>query len=194
MILYHLSQTLKLGDTLVCDHQNCLRLAEPFLQGLERGEDCFAGMVLNGKYLFAVLSRSGLREWSDYAKWATEGAFEYVRRKKYPRCVSRLACNYFYSDLADSKRLYELDWGMESEEEREKVRLFEVEVEDERPDRRDMSLYDAAYDAMNERQDIQKVLDCADAYYAGRQGPEPIWELLSDKKAVAVRDISELLR
>ena len=68
MILYHMSQTLSLGDTLVCDHQKCTRLSEPFVQGLEQSEDCFVGMVLNAKYLFAVLSRSGLREWSDFAK------------------------------------------------------------------------------------------------------------------------------
>lgn len=194
MILYHMSQTLKLGDTLVCDHQKCLRLSEPFVQGLERSEDCFAGMVLNAKYTYVVLCRYHLKEWSDYAKWATEGAFEYVRRQKFPQCVGRLNCNYFYSNLSDSKRLYEYDWSEETEEERQKVHLFEVDLDDERPEKRDMSIYDAAYDAMSERQDIKTVLACAEAYYAGSQGKEPIWELLSSGKAVAVKDISHLLR
>lgn len=188
-----MSQTLKLGDELVCDHQKCLRLSEPFIQGLERSEDCFAGMVLNGKYLYELLGRYHLREWSDYAKWATEGAFEYVRRQKFPQCVSRLSCHYFYSNLSDSKRLYEYDWGDETEEERQKVHLFEVEVDDEHPEKRDMSVYDKAYSAMSERQDIATVLACAEQYYAGSHGQEPIWELLSSGKAVAVNDISYLL-
>ncbi|MCR5767034.1 MAG: hypothetical protein K6G45_00885 [Lachnospiraceae bacterium] len=193
MILYHMSQTLSLGDSLVCDNQKCMRLSEPFIQGLEQSEDCFIGMVLNAKYMFAVLSRSGLREWSDYAKWATEGAFEYVRRNSYPEAVSRLNCNYFYSDLEDSRKLYEYDWGEASEEEQALVHLFEVEVDDSQPDKRDMSLYDEAYDAMSEKQDIKTVLRCAEEYYAGHQSKDPVWEILSDKKAVAVKDITDIL-
>ncbi len=191
MRLYHMSQTLKLGDNLVCDNQKCMKLSEPFIQGLEQSEDCFIGMVLSGKYLFAVLSRSGLREWADFAKWATEGAFEYVRRTRFPNAVSRLKCNYYYSNLEDSKKLYEYDWGEASEEEREQVHLLEVEVDDDQPDRRDMSIYDEAYEAMSDRQDVKAVLRCAEEYYSGKQSKEPVCEILSDKKAVAVKDITE---
>ena len=77
MILYHMSQTLKLADTLTPDHQKNISLVQPFVQALERSLDCFYAMVLNGKYLYAVLGKFKLWEWSDYAKWATEGAFEY---------------------------------------------------------------------------------------------------------------------
>ncbi len=132
-----------MGDALVPDHQGCAALAQPFTQALERGMDCFDSMALTGKYLYAVLRRSGLREWSDYAKWAAEGAFEYVRRRDFPHRPSRLGCNYFYSDLSSSKRLFEYDWGEASPEERAAVRLLEVELEDEHPARLDMSLYDA---------------------------------------------------
>ena len=129
MRLYHISQTLKLGGALSPGHQKLSDLAEPFLQGLERGPDCFCAMLLNGQYMFAVMKRSGLREWADYAKWATEGLFEYVRRRSFPEAVSRLTCTYYYDNLADCRRLYEEDWGGEIPEEREKVR-HTVLVED----------------------------------------------------------------
>ena len=51
------------------DYRRSRPLVAPFLEALERGEDCFYGMVLNGAYLYAVLGKSGLREWADYAKW-----------------------------------------------------------------------------------------------------------------------------
>ncbi len=193
MIVYHISQTLKEGDAMVRDHQRCMELSRPFIQALEYDKSCFYGMVLNAKYMFAVLKRFGLREWSDYAKWATEGLFEYVRQTEFPDCISRLNCNYFYTDLADSKKLYEMDWGEETDEERSKVHLFEVEVDENRIEKRDMSIYDEAYDAMSARQDMEKALECARKYYTGEHGDEPIWEYLYAGDAVAGRNITEVL-
>lgn len=193
MRLYHISQTLKLGDALSPGHQRLSDLAEPFLQGLARGTDCFCAMLLNGKYMFAVMNRSGLREWADYAKWATEGLFEYVRRRSFPEAVSRLNCVYYYDDLADSKRLYEEDWGEETPEEQEKVRLYEIELEDPTPQRRDMSVYDEAYDAI-ERLDLDAAVAAAERYFRGEASAEPVWEILSDKPARADRDLTHLLR
>ncbi|MBR4194862.1 MAG: hypothetical protein IKQ54_11115 [Oscillospiraceae bacterium] len=193
MRLYHISQTLKLGDALSPGHQRLSDLAEPFLQGLARGSDCFCAMLLNGKYLYAVMKRSGLREWADYAKWATEGLFEYVRRRSFPEAVSRLACGYYYDNLADCRRLYEEDWGEEIPEEREKVRLFAVELEDPAPQRRDMSLYDEAYDAV-ERQDPEAALELAARYFRGEASEHPVWEILSDKPGKAVEDLTPSLR
>ena len=40
MEVYHISQSLQLGDTLTPDYEKLYQLAEPFLQGLERGLDC----------------------------------------------------------------------------------------------------------------------------------------------------------
>ncbi len=80
MEVYHISRSLRLGDTLTPDYEKLYQLAEPFLQGLERGLDCFAAMVLQGKYLYAVMSHlRGLRYWADYAKYATEAVFEFVK-------------------------------------------------------------------------------------------------------------------
>ena len=116
-----------------------------------------------------------------------------MRRRDFPHRPSRLGCNYFYSDLSSSKRLFEYDWGEASPEERAAVRLFEVELEDERPARLDMSLYDAAYAALSERQDGQAALELARRYFAGEGGGEPVWELLSARPARAVKDITGYL-
>lgn len=194
MTVYHMSQTLALGDALVPDHQRCAALARPFTQALERSADCVYSSVLTGKYLYAVLSRSGLREWSNYAKWSVEGAFEYVRLTRFPDVPSRLACNYFYEDLPSCKLLFQYDWGEAAPEEREAVHLFEVELEDAHPARLDMRLYDEAYDAMEERQDVETVLDCARRYFAGEHSGRPVWELLSDRPAKAVKDMTAYLK
>ena len=194
MIVYHMSETLKLGDSLEPDHQRTEALCRPFIQALERSEDCFAAMVLNGKYLCAVLDKSGLREWADYAKWATEAAFEFVRAREFPERVSRLHCCYYYDSLENAKKLFNYDWGWASDEERAHVHLYEIKLEDAEPDRRDMCLYDSAYDAMAQRQDVDFVLTNARRYYAGERSAEPVWELLSAAPAQAVRDISRELR
>ena len=193
MKLFHMSQTLQLGDSLKPDYDKTTDLCQPFVQALERSEDCFYGMVLNGKYMCAVLRKFRLREWSNYAKWATEGAFEYIRQKEFPSSYSRLKSNYFYDDLPSCKKLYEYDWGGDSEEAQEKVHLFEVDVEDIAPQRRDMNIYDEAYNAMSDKQDVSLVLSCARRYFAGEHTADPVWEILSDKPAIAVKDISTYL-
>lgn len=193
MILYHMSETLKLDDEMKPDYQGNRRLVEPFVQGLEQSRDCFCGMVLNAKYLYAVLCKERLREWSDYAKWATEGAFEFIRKTEFPDSYGRMTSNYFYDSLLMSKRLFEEGWGCESEEVRHSVHLFEVDVADAVPQCRDMNLFTEAYDVMAETQNIEQVLSCARRYFAGEQTAEPVWEIISDKPAKAVKDISEYL-
>ena len=194
MKLYHMSETLKLGDELKPDYQGCMGLARPFVQALEQNVDCFYAMVLNGKYLQAVLEKIRLRQWANYVKWSVEGAFEYIRKTEFPQCTSRLHCNYFYSDLASCQLLYEYDWAGASPEEQAGIHLYEVEVEDEHPQILDMRVYDEAYDAMEKREDVRFVLDCARRYFSGRQTESPLWEVMSDKPARAVADITEHLR
>lgn len=194
MKLYHMSDTLKLGDVLTPDFKKTMPLAQPFVQALEKSEDCYYAMVLSAKYLRAVLNKCHLREWSNYVKWSVEGAFEFIRKTEFPECCSRIECNYFYADLSSCKILYEYDWGEASEEERNQIHLFEVELDDEQPEKRDMRMYDKAYDAMWDHDDIQTVLSCARAYFAGRQTDEPVWELLSSKPARTTADLTEHLR
>lgn len=158
MKLYHMSDTLKLGDEMALDFKKTTSLAQPFVQALEQSEDCFYAMVLNAKYLRAVLGKFQLWEWSDYVKWSVEGAFEFIRKTEFPHCASRIHCKYFYDSLEACKILYEYDWGNASEEERSQIHLFEMEVDAEAVETRDMRVYDEAYDAMFEREDVAAVL------------------------------------
>ena len=194
MILYHMSDTLKLGDEMALDFKNTMSLAQPFVQALEKSEDCFYAMVLNGKYLRAVLGKFKLWEWSDYVKWSVEGAFEFIRKTEFPHCVSRIQCNYFYDNLDACKILYEYDWGQASEEERRQIHLFEVELDADFVEKRDMRIYDEAYDAMSDHEDVTAVLSCARKYFAGEQTASPVWDIMSNKPARATRDITTILR
>ena len=194
MIVYHMSDTLKLGDELKTDYKRTMDLAIPFVQALEKSVDCFYAMVLNGKYLRAVLGKFRLWEWSDYIKWSVEGAFEYIRKTEFPDSCSRITCNYFYDNLENCRILYDYDWGQASEEERAGIHLFEVELADDHPQMLDMRIYDEAYSAMEEREDVAFVLDCARRYFRGEQSENPVWEIRSDRPAKAVKDITDYLR
>lgn len=192
MIVYHYSQTLKEGDRVEPGHSDFTDLCGPFTQALEFSRDCFYAMLLNGKYMYAVLNRSDLRCWADYAKWAAEGLFEYIRKNEFPQCVSRLHCNFFCADVQDCIRMYGENYCDEDEEERSKVRLFEVETDASGLEKRDISLFDAAYDAIEDR-DTEKAFECARKYFSGMSGDVPEWELLSAGEATAVKDITYLL-
>ena len=41
---------------------------------------------------------------------------------------------------------------------------------------------------------IQTAFACARRYFAGEQTAEPVWEIMSEKPARAVKDISDYLR
>jgi len=56
-----------------------------------------------------------------------------------------------------------------------------------------MRVYDEAYDAMTENEDVKKVLACARRYFAGEQTANPVWEIMSDRPAKAVKDITSNL-
>lgn len=194
MILYHISDTLSLGDTMSLDHKKNMDLVVPFVQALERSEDCFYALLLNAKLLKSVLGKFGMLDMqTNYVKWATEGIFEYVRKTEFPDCSSRIQSNYFYDNLTDILRLFEVDWNMKDKPERFQFHLYEIEVEDEAPQRRDMILFDEAFDAMWNRDDIGYAFSCARKYFSGGQSQTPVWEILSDRKAKAVADISNHL-
>lgn len=194
MKLYHISDTLRLGQTMSRDYKQNLELAVPFVQALERSEDCFYGMLLSAKYLKSVLGKFSLRDMqTNYTKWAVEGAFEFIRKTEFPESYSRLLSHYFYDRLSHIRRLYEEDWNMAEKEERFNFHVFVVEVDDDAPQKRDMLLFDQAFDALWEREDLPAVLDCARRYFAGKPSEAPVWELLSDKPAKAVQELTDWL-
>ncbi|MBQ7875204.1 MAG: hypothetical protein IJ306_08635 [Oscillospiraceae bacterium] len=194
MILYHISDTLKLGETMAQDYKNNFELVVPFVQALEKSEDCFFGMLLNAKFLKSVLGKFGLRDMqTNYVKWATEGIFEYIRKTEFPESYSRLLSNYFYDNLSDIKRLYEVDWNMKEKPERFDFHVYEIDLDDEHPQKRDMLLFDEAFDAMWDNDDFQTAVCCARKYFSGEKTIEPVWEIMSDKTAKAVKDLTACL-
>lgn len=72
--------------------------------------------------------------------------------------------------------------------------MFEIEVPEGSLEMRDISLYDAAYDALNDDQDAEAAIWIARRYFEGEHGDEPVWEFLSAGDAVAFKDVSHFLR
>ena len=194
MILYHISDTLRLNDMMSQDHKKNMELVIPFVQALERSEDCFYALLLNAKLTKSILGKFGMRDMqTNYVKWATEGIFEYVRISEFPDSYSRIMSNYFYDNLSDIKRLYEVDWNMKEKPERFNFHVYEIAVEDEFPQKRDMLLFDEAFDAMWDNDDIGTAIACARKYFSGGHTETPVWEIMSDKPAKAVKDITGFL-
>ena len=133
-------------------------------------------------------------DWNDLVKWCVEGAFEYVREAEFSSLPSRLSSNYYFEDPYNFKKLYQAGWAQEPTEIQAQINLFEIEIAEDQSRKFDMCIFDEAYDVMVERQDIQFVLDSARRYFAGEQTANPVWEIMSDKPARAVKDISDYLR
>ena len=68
-----------------------------------------------------------------------------------------------------------------------------MEVSEEGLERRDISLFEEAYDAIHDRQDLDAALASARRYFAGAQSDAPAWEYLCGGEATAVKDISHRL-
>lgn len=190
MIVYHISETLREGDALENNHGRYDRFAEPFLQALEMGEQWLRIMLLQGKYLFEVVDRSPLREWADYAKWSVEAVFEYVRRREFPHCPSRLNGCFYYDSEEQCRRFYHQDWDGECPEIRANIHLLKIELGDPTPARFDMNIYDMAYKVMEQRQDPTAAMELARRYFSGEGTAEPAWEILSERPARAVQKLA----
>ena len=196
MKLYHMSDSLSVGTELVPDYKRNAGLAEPFVKALQLNQDVFFAMMLNAFYFGEVLAKYKMNGMpTNETKWACEGLFEYIRRTEFPDQCSRLKSNYYYDTLENCKKLYFEDWGNASEEERQKIRLFEVEV-DGKMCKYDMILFDKAFDLLADLESpdgIAEIYDIARAYFRGTFSQDSIIEILSDGKATAIKDISTLL-
>ena len=196
-VLYHMSQTLQLGDEVKPDFKGYADLAEPFVKALNYSHETFYAMFLNAGYVGAVLAKYDLKGLPTHEiKWATEGVFEYIRRKEFPDTCSRLTSTYYFDDLEKSKKLYIEDWEEMTPEEREKTKLFEMEVDGNYLEA-DMELFDEAFDLiwdMESPQVLEEVFELARKYFRGERSDEPEMEILSDAKAVARKDLTDVLR
>ena len=192
MILYHMSDSLKVGTELTLDYKKNEYLIDPFVKALNISTAMFQSMLLNADYLGSVLEKYNLTGMPAHAyKWAAEGVFEYVRRKEFPDRIGRIKCNYFYPDLKLCSQLYYEDWGEASEEERSKIKLYEVDVTG-RTVSYDMRLFDEVFDNLYDDMTDAGLTHCmelARKYFRGEPGNDPVMEILSDGSAVAVREI-----
>lgn len=185
MKVYHMSQTLQVGDKLKAGYKrNEIRCRE-VISTLEQSEQCLettiASMKLQGD------------EWREYVKWCVEGIFEFIRETEFSFLPSRLNCSYYFDNIEYYKVLYEAGWAQKSEEERAQIRLFEVDLEEEKPTKYDMLLFDEAFDVTLNTKNIKGVVECARKYFSGECSNDPVWEIMSDKPAVATKDITEIL-
>ena len=196
MKYFHMSDSLQVGTELVLDYKRNAGLAEPFVKALQFNQDVFFAMILNAYYLGEVLAKykmSGMP--TNETKWACEGLFEYIRRTEFPDKCSRLKSHYFYDSLENCKKLYFEGWANASEEERKKIRLFEVEA-DGNICKYDMVLFDKAYDLLADLEssnEIKEIYDIARAYFRGECTQNPVIEILCNGNATAIDDISALL-
>ena len=177
-----MSETLQLGDEVKLDYKEYSDLAEPFVKALNFSYDAFYGMFMNANYVGNVLAKYNLKGMPTHEiKWATEGIFEYIRRKEFPeKC----------------KKLYTEDLENATPEEKEKIKLFEMEVSGNILEC-DMTLFDEALDLVWDLEDpdqLEEIFEIARRYFRGEKGDEPVMEIISDGIAVAKRDITELLK
>lgn len=197
MILYHMSETLQLGDEVKLDYKEYSDLAEPFVKALNFSYDAFYGMFMNANYVGNVLAKYNLKGMPTHEiKWATEGIFEYIRRKECPEKCNRLNSIYYFDDIDKCKKLYTEDWENATPEEKGKIKLFEMEVSGNILEC-DMTLFDEAFDLvwdLEHPDQLGEIFEIARKYFRGEKGDEPVMEIISDGKAVAKRDITELLK
>ena len=184
--LYHMSQTLQLGDSLQPDFLQKKERYQPYIQALRNG-----GNSIND--LIEYQRKDPSVDWNELVKCLVEGVFEYIRETEFPMIPSRLNSSYYFEGLEHFETLYQAGWAQEPPEKQALVHLFEIEIEEEQLHRFDMCVFDEAYDVMLERQDLQFVIDSARKYFSGEHTAEPIWEVMSDKPAKAVKDITDCL-
>lgn len=56
---------------------------------------------------------------------------------------------------------------MKEKPERFRFHVYEIQIEDQQPQKRDMLLFDVAFEAMWEREDVETALSCARKYFSG---------------------------
>lgn len=186
MILYHMSQTLQLGDLLQPDYLKKSERYQPYIQALSEGGNCIFDLIEHKRMDASI-------DWNELVKWCVEGVFEYIRETEFSMIPSRLKSNYYFEGLDNFETLYQAGWAQEPAEIRAQIHLFEIEIAEEYPYKFDMCIFDEAYDAMSEYQDLQFVIESARRYFAGEHTAAPVWEIMSDKPARAVKDITAYL-
>jgi len=198
MKVYHSSDTAQVGTRLINDYKKNIELVRPFVIALKQNKDCFFNLCLSGQYIRAVLGKFNMKNMDTYSvKWATEGLFEYVRQNEFPGLPNRIESNYFFDSIESSKRLFKEDWGEADQEERDKIHLFEVELRDDNPSIFDMNWFDEAFEVIYELESIDQIdvaIKYARNYFGSNKSDDCRLEIVSNKEAVTVNDITEKLK
>jgi hypothetical protein len=198
MKVYHSSDTAQVGTRLINDYKKNIELVRPFVIALKQNKDCFFNLCLSGQYIRAVLGKFNMKNMDTYfVKWATEGLFEYVRQNEFPGLPSRIESNYFFDSIESSKRLFKEDWGEADQEERDKIHLFEVELRDDNPSIFDMNWFDEAFEVIYELESTDQIdvaIKYARNYFGSNKSDDCRLEIVSNKEAVTVNDITENLK
>ena len=181
-----MSQTLQLGDSLQPDFLQKKERYQPYIQALRNGGNSINDLIEHQRKNPSV-------DWNELVKCIVEGVFEYIRETEFPMIPSRLNSSYYFEGLEHFETLYQAGWAQEPPEKQALVHLFEIEIEEERLHKFDMCVFDEAYDIMLERQDLPFVIESARKYFSGDHTTEPMWEIMSDKPAKAVKDITDCL-
>ncbi len=189
MRLYHIGVSLREGMTLINNFNRIDTLVEPFLMALDKGDPEFEMMLIEARYLRAVMRKHRMREWSNYAKWSTEAVFEHVRKREFPDRHSRIGSIFYYDNLDSCRKLYKEDY-VEPGDANENVGMFEIEVEDDAPQRFDMHIYDDALEAFEESHNIRFARECARRYFNGSHHQNELVEIISDKQATVIRKLA----
>lgn len=191
MILYHYSVDSYNGDSyLINDYKNLYQYVEPFVLALEKGPECFWSTYFSTMSYSRELIALGLRKHENYIKDATEGVFEYVRQHEFlNNSVSRVKCVY-YCDSAETAISYlKEDCINNGDFTLDKVKLLEVDVNDNSIYSYDQFFFNEAERIMENDRDLGKVIDLAREYFAEKRSNNPIIEFLSDGENEIIREI-----
>ena len=183
MKLYHVGVKLNEGIEMIADFKSTEKLIKPFITALNKSEEVFDNMMLQGRYFREVMRKSKLREWSNCCKWGTEAIFEYVRKNEFPYSYSRITSNYFYDSVEKCEALFKKEY-VDSGDDDGTIKMFEVEVNDENPQAYDMSVYDVAYEAMENESTTKEIINIARKYWSRYCRENKVIETVSDKKAI----------
>ena len=191
MILYHYSvDSYSSGSTLINDYKKQFRFAEPFLLAPEKGDDCFWSVYFSAMSYSRELCALGLRKYENYVKDAVEGIFEYVRRQRFhDNSASRLGCVYYCDSREEAIAYLKEDCIDNGNFTLDRVKLLEVEVENDSIYRYDQSFYNEACDIMENERDLDTVKRLAEYYFSAKTSAAPLIEILSDGKNQILREL-----
>ena len=191
MILYHYSvDSYQGGDALLNDFKGQYRFAQPFLLALERDEDCFWSVFFSAMAVSRELRELGLRKRENYGKDATEGVFEFVRRREFAgRSASRVGCVYYCQTKEEAVAYLKADCLDSGEFRPDQVKLLEVAVEDSGVYRYDQAFFNRAEEALESGGDLSGPLALARAYFAGERSDDPLVEILSAGENRVLREL-----